>query len=608
MFSQEDRRECPAVPREAFLHVRSLCSTGYFSEAIGVLDQSCSLQSPNEWEVRILWHLGNTALEERDYQLAYHAHQVAYDRALRVTHFGPTELLSLLCDAAELNTLAFPQSKFIGSSYVRTTLEDAVVRALTTSNSAISPDLMCKMIMAAGEVGSTQQILDTVEDFCLGRYSQHLNSAATEGLLELLLGHEYVRQERMQGMRLLCDAQEAYLNSYRKLRGFSEYCQLQPYALLCAARVAGLMRDNSGEELYLTECAHEFVQLAPVSRSLASSARVLDAIANHAVLTPHFRSLFEVVFERVELPVHHLVAGLALWNRPYCVNSRLKYAESLEQQEEVIEDTRKMIDRAEELARDIIGISNTDRVLLSVSRVHMALRDGDEERALATLHEGLRITAVDPRSLDLIFPFLVEVAWDWEHSEHADQLCSMFEELIELAPRSDAYDEEVADLKCQLVVGLANSLPHIACSDERKAHTLARAVENLTKHLMRKRDSSVDEIRVFSNILERGVNLATLSSLSTECGNLLLALRELYEESFRRRERIEAADIDWLREALRVERNALVIFQALGEVGGSATCSERVAEINQEIENRIRAGEEEGAADEEDLLDDGPAF
>jgi hypothetical protein len=556
----------------------------------------------------MLWQLGILALEERDYESAHQVLLASYDRAQRVSGFEATELLSLLCDAGQVTTLAFPHSKAIGDSKVRKILEERVAQVTTSRHLPVSSALLSKIVISTGEVGSTQLILDSVDEYCNGTCAQHLNSAATEGLLELLLGHEYVRLRGEQGTSFLQDAQEAYLNAYRKLRGFSEYAELRPYALLCAARVAGTMQDRAGEELFLRESANDFIALPSSSSSLATSLLLLDAIASHAALSPHFRYLFEQVFERTELPLHHLVAGLSLWSRPYCITARLKSVESLEQQNDVIEDARKMIDRAETLARDVTGISNSDRVLLSVSRVHMALRDGEEDKALAPLHEGLRLAAEDPRCVDLIFPCLVEVVWDWDHAEYADQLCSMFEELIQLTPPSERYNDEVADFKSQLVVGLANCLPYIRKEDKHKAEVLTTALENLLDSLKRRHAWSVEEIKVFSSILEQGVNLVAHPASCEESKRLYLALRELHAESMWRHDCVETADIDWLREALKVEENALVIFQALGEPHRCDATSERANKIRREIEERIRAGESLQDFDQDDFPDEMPSF
>jgi hypothetical protein len=603
MFSR-DCSEPSSVPSDVFLHVRSLCSVGQFSEALRALNERCSLNSRDEEAVKILANVGRTAVEEREYEFAYKAYLAAYDHARRAPRYGPVALLDVMCDAVELSTLAVDQSESVDTSQQRAALERALMHATAVPECDISPDLISKVIIAAGEVGSTQQIYDMLEDYCNGRDSRHLNSGANEGLFELLLGHEYVTYERLQASRLLVDAQEAYLNAYRKLQTFPEYAQLKSYALLCAARVAVTMRDTAGAELYLDESAREFVALPPQSRSHTLAARLLDDISRMAELSPHLRAGFYLVFEKTDLPVHYLISSLVRWSSPYCVNSRLKQAETPDQRHEILEDVRKMLGRAQLLVDDVMGVSNLDRVQLNISSCHMHLRDGDVAKAIVELRKGLHIAAVDPRGVDLVFPSLTQLAWDHEHTEHASELCSMYEELIQITPQSRACDEDIADFKFQLVVGLVNALSQVDYPELQEAQIMTRALKNLVVHLMRKQISPASEIYAFSCVLKRGADLVTALSPSQERGELLTVLRDLHEESLRRRGKIGTSDSEWLRKALEVEQSALVIYENLGESSRHAASTERLNRIDQELENRIVEGGEQGEANEDNFSDD----
>lgn len=605
MFSQ-NRGEPPAVPLEAFLRVRSLCSTGHFSEAINVLDTSCSLSTGGESSVLILSHLGRTALEERNYGLAYHAYQSAFEYAQRASVYGPLELLGLLCDSVELTSLAFPQSKFLGNETARTALEDSIGLVLSAPHHPVPPELISKIIVAAGEVGSNNKITELLDEYLNGRYSSHLNSAATEGLLELLWGHEVAILDQLQGFRLLHEAEEAYLNAGRKLRSFPEYAPLVSYALLCAGRAVGMMQERSGAELYLEEAAREFVSLPPELRSVGSAARILDSIAGYAALAPYLRGLYQKVFEQTDLPVHHLISALVLWSQPYCITARLRETQNPEQRDQILEDTHSMIQRAEQLSQDVLGVTNIDRVLLSVAKVHLASHDEDSDKALASLREGLCIAAVDPRGIDLVFPYLVQVAWDDSQVERAPQLISMFTEILEIAPRPGPYAEEIADFKSQLVVGIVNSLNCLELPPEHKAQRLSGALDNLVSYLKRRRYPNSDEVRVFSHILEHGVRLVVSSAQSESRTQLLCALRDFYCESPSRLDRVGSATLSWLRHALVVELQAVSVYACLGEVSRYAASFERAERLRHEIDMRVNAGEGEQQAEEEFPDDDSP--
>jgi tetratricopeptide (TPR) repeat protein len=588
------------VPRDVFLHLRSLSSLGQFSEALRVLNQGCSLNSRDEDAVAILSNLGRIALEEREYELAYQAYLTAYDHARKAPRLGPVFVLGVLCDAVELSTLAVDQSKSVDTTPQRAALERALTHATVVPEQPISPDLLSKLIIAAGEVGSTQRMHDTIEEYCNGRDAGHLNSAATEGLLELLLGHEYVMCVRVQGLRLLEDAQEAYLNAYRRLKPFPEYAPLKSYALLCAARVASTMQDRAGIELYLDESAHEFIELPPQNRSTILAAILLDELSKAAELQPHRRAVFDQVFDAADLPVHHLISGLVRWTSPYCVDSRLKQTENPTQYDEVLEDVRRLLKRAQLLVADVMGVSNLDRAQLSISTCHMHLRGGDVEKAIRELREGLGIAAVDPRGIDIVFPSLTNFAWEQDRIEYASELCSMYSELIQIAPQSRTNDEDVADFKFQLVVGLVNALVHAECSNEKRAEILTGALKNLIVYLLRKQASPSSEIYSFAQVLQRGAELACELSPCLERSELLSILRDLHAESLRRRDRMEGADFEWLQRALEVEQSAVVLYEMLGDSARLTASNERIGRINQEIDFRISEDEARGYSDGDD--------
>lgn len=584
----------PQLPREALDQIGTLCAALFLPEAIQVLQSNQQSYSDG---ANVFSGIGHVSLENCNYERAFGAYVAAFQCAEQSGEFGLAARLEKLCDAAQLVRLLDTETCAALSTSLRRTMRVLVRQVLNDPGQILTLPLVSKLLISTGEVGLSPKIQSRLLR-CIERVIPELKvnfgKAAHEAagaLSEVINGHEMVaRGQRRSDPQLSARAISFYSAGINALSSIKALPELRSYLHLCLARLYEQQRESSYVNLNARFAALALEDLHATGPSLPSVVRIAMYAASRAVLFPELTSLHTELVSRFELPLHHTVGALALWSEPHAVQQRLSRANSDVAREEIIRDAKEMIRRAEFLSSDgVEEVSALNRAQLHASKAWIAERgDVDPVTMLAEAKKALLIAAREPGVMSCVADLLQNLAWNPSSNIPPGELCTLFQEILSIYPELPLpHCREAAELRCQALVGLANSLHRISAPVEVQRDTLLPAMKLFMEFLFdTDRDEYNIDVSALSVFLRRGEKILLSLPVGQDRDCCIKVLTSLYQrKSPESRHFQEPADyLEFLEDALKVEQIAIKIFSSQGKVREYMKAAEAEKHLKEQIE------------------------
>lgn len=566
------------LPKQAVEHIKSLCSAGLAPDAIGVLRENGPSYADGS---EFFASMGHASLEHSDYERAFDAYLAAYKCAKNSGAYGPVSLLEKLCDGAQLVRLLNEPNSSECRQGLLEKIDEAILAACFDDGQQITVPLFSTLVMTIGEVGATERttnflraLLEQLEpefgELWGANYEKIMSSFYFMIAGHAVLAGDLGDMTARESMR----ARGHYQTAREMLSEVEALPELQSYLSLSIARLHAQFTDQVSANMNLLHAIAALENLKPEERSLSSLARIVQCIAEQAIISPELESLHSEVVDRFELPIHHHIRALTSWTSPSALNARLMLGDRDEGITNTVQKTRAMIERAEYMTENVDDVSNQDTVQLQISKCYIAAAfDGDPYSMLSQADKALRIAARNPGAAPDVLELLDGLVWSPSLELPPASLRDMFNDILQIQPQlPPPHAGEAAEFKCQLLVGLIKNLERSEASLEEQREILLPAMKKFMEFLFdTEREDFNLEAPPLAAILRSGQKLW----LSLPVGEDKSACAKMLTTLYQRKSPSPPEDVlEWLKDAYEIEEIAKVLYLALGETHRSAAAGE----------------------------------